>query len=377
MNHICPHAAMIPGAGGKRRPARYRDNSEVILTLYKRFSSPHLLRTSGRGFPKMHDRSYVAEAMAYSRTRQSWNERLEHWEKPASLSEEEIVERAASMVRETMARNRWFTAEGVQIVPQGSYYNNTNVRRESDMDLRAIHPSIYIKYAPGVVREYAYRALAYYSIGRTYGEGASQMRTEISRQLTAKFGVAHVDATGSKAIRLIGVAGSRANLDIVPCFVHHHVVWNPVNKIYQTINGIAILDRTGGLTIDFPEQHHNNGIAKRARTRFRFKKNVRMLKNLRDELVEQGIFGNKELPSYLIESLVYQVEDDHFLVDWDDRYDRLLRIVERMWAQLNVPDWSNSAREINDIKLLFGPHQPWSLETAKKFAEVARIRLAV
>jgi hypothetical protein len=343
--------------------------------LYKRFSSTHLRAHTG-DFPEMHERNYLAELLAPSRTRQSWNDRLEHWEKPASESEEEIIQRAASMVRQTMAQNSWFAAEGVQIVPQGSYYNNTNVRRESDMDLRAVHKEIYLLHAADVVQATANATLGYYYTGRNLNQIASQMRGEISHQLTERFGAVHIDATGNKAIRLVGVAGSRANLDIVPCFVCHHIAWNHVAGNYQTINGIAIFDRNGTLTIDFPEQHHDNGIAKRARTRFRFKKNVRMLKNLRDELVEQGIFGKKELPLYLIGSLVYRVEDEHFLVDWDDRYDRLRRIVERMHAQLNVPEWTNSAREINDIKLLFGPHQPWSLEMAKKFAEVAWVQLA-
>jgi hypothetical protein len=103
----------------------------------------------------MRERNYILEALAHGRTRQSWNERLEHWEKPASPTEEEFIERAAAMVREAMTGNRWFAAEGIHIVPQGSYYNNTNVRRESDMDLRAVHPDIYIVYASGVNPDHA------------------------------------------------------------------------------------------------------------------------------------------------------------------------------------------------------------------------------
>jgi hypothetical protein len=100
------------------------------------------------------ERNYILEALARNRTRQSWNDRLEHWEKPASDSEEGMIERAAAMTRQVMSANPWFIAERVQIQPQGSYYNNTNVRKESDIDLRAVHPDIYIQYhlattAPG------------------------------------------------------------------------------------------------------------------------------------------------------------------------------------------------------------------------------------
>jgi hypothetical protein len=81
------------------------------------------------------------------------------------------------------------------------------------------------------------------------------------------------------------------------------------------------------------------------------------------------------VPSFLIESLTYRNEDEYFLMEWDDRYGRLRHIVERIHAQLNDQNWVDSAREINDIKLLCGPHQNWSLETAQNFAEVALAHL--
>src|SRR5262249_41345042 len=84
---------------------------------------------------------------------------------------------------------------------------------------------------------------------------------------------------------------------------------------------------------------------------------------------------NLVLPSFLVECLVYRVEDDYFLVDADDRYDRLLRLVRRMHGQLNDPVWAATANEINEIKLLFGPHQPWTIEVAKRFSAAAWNRL--
>src|SRR5262249_15910273 len=153
-----------------------------------------------------------------ARTRQSWNDRLVHWEKPASDSEEATIERAAATVRKVMARNSFFAGQGVQIAPQGSYYNNTNVRREADMDLRATHPDIYIESAPDVAVSVAYASLGYYGTGKTYGAMAAQTRAEIFSEFVHEFGITAVDSTGAKAIRLKGLTGSRAELDIVPCF---------------------------------------------------------------------------------------------------------------------------------------------------------------
>jgi hypothetical protein len=75
-----------------------------------------------------------------NRTRSSWNDRLTHWERPASDSEEVQIERAASIVRSALAGNAWLRSEGVVISAHGSYFDNTNVRLESDMDLRAVNP---------------------------------------------------------------------------------------------------------------------------------------------------------------------------------------------------------------------------------------------
>ena len=323
----------------------------------------------------MAQRNYLLEALAQSRTRQSWNDRLEHWEKPASPSEEAMIERAVTMVRGIMAQNRWFAAEGIQVIPQGSYYNNTNVRQEADMDLRALHKDIYIEYAPGVIVKSAYASLGYHPTGRTYGQTAAQMRTEIAHQLIGGFGTDHVDANGNKAIRLKRATGSRADVDVVPCFRLHHVIWNPRARIYQTIEGVAIFGRHGPPIVNFPDQHHANGIAKRTRTKLRFKKKVRMLKRLRDELVDSGVFKKGEVPSFLVECLAYGVEDEYFLVETDDRYDRLQRIVLRIHEHLNDAIWLGAATEINGVKPLFGTHQLWTTDMARRFSAEAWTRL--
>jgi hypothetical protein len=100
-----------------------------------------------------------------------------------------------------------------------------------------------------------------------------------------------------------------------------------------------------------------------------------MLKHLRDELVDVGIFKKEDVPSYLVECLVYGVEDDYFLVEADERYDRLLRVVGPMHEQLNDPTWVNLTTEINEVIFLFGSHQRWTADAAKRFLAAAWNRL--
>jgi hypothetical protein len=59
----------------------------------------------------------------------------------------------------------------------------------------------------------------------------------------------------------------------------------------------------------------------------------------------------------------------------DERYDRVIRIVERMDAKLNDVSWTKSATKINGIKYPFHHNQAWTLNDAQYFARAAHARL--
>src|ERR1700722_15706189 len=130
-----------------------------------------LISTSGSRelrTPSVAPPSYLSEELAKSRCRSSGNDRLMHWEKPASDTEEAQIERAASMVRGALALRDWLTSDGVTISPQGSYFNNTNVRQTADQDLRAVHPSLRIEYAPGLNEQAVDKQLGFYTTGKPF-----------------------------------------------------------------------------------------------------------------------------------------------------------------------------------------------------------------
>jgi hypothetical protein len=181
----------------------------------------------------------IQEALAKVRTRQSWNDRLAHWERPASDSEEQQIERAANMVRLAVANNKRLNDEGVVISPQGSYYNNTNVRLESDMDLRATHPCIKLEYASNVDVRCANTVLGIYESERTYCDIAKEMRNALILELSNKFGISNIDISGKKAIRIKKQLGTRADVDIAPAFNYRWVMWNNYLGQYVVEEGIA------------------------------------------------------------------------------------------------------------------------------------------
>jgi hypothetical protein len=81
------------------------------------------------------------------------------------------------------------------------------------------------------------------------------------------------------------------------------------------------------------------------------------------------------VPSFLIECLTYSVEDAHFLVETDDRYDRANRVLGRVWELLDNPNWVSTVTEINGIRFLFYVTQPWTVDDAKSFVALALAQL--
>jgi hypothetical protein len=317
--------------------------------------------------------SILESAFAKSRTRSSWNDWLAHAERPASDHEETKIQRAAATVTGLITNHAPLVATNGKIVPQGSYYNNTNVRLEADMDLRFHLPGIKTVYAAGVDEQAADAALGYSATGPGFQQTLTEVRRELGKILIAKFGSANVDTTGAKAITVAGLE-SRADCDIVPTFSLHYIEHIVPTGEFFTTKGSCILGQGGLWTFNFPEQHYANGVAKRGRTKHRFKRNVRMLKRLNYELEAISAIL-KRLPSFLIECLVYVVDDDLFLDDNNDRFGRLLNILMRIHHLLGDQNWVHGATEINEVKFLFREGQAWTVDEAQSLVLAAINRL--
>jgi len=303
------------------------------------------------------------------RSRQEWNERFAHWERSESDAETQRIERVRNMVEQALGMNSWLASEGARIIPQGSFTNRTNTRLDADIDLRVQHPVLKLQYDYGVNQFDAYREGGYYSAGSSYGELNSMMRSQIGSQLIGAFGRAAVDLTGKKAIRVKGLDGSRGEVDVVPCFTLHHIRGQTILGRY-TANGTAILSTVGKWTLNYPDHHAANGIAKRLSTKLQFKRVVRIVKRLRADMTDRGIL-KVEVPSFLVECLVYLAEDQYFTVESDDRYDRVKRVLRRVSEILDGGLYVFILNEINGIKPLFGSDQAWTLDNARSFVKSA------
>jgi hypothetical protein len=240
------------------------------------------------------------------------------------------------------------------------------------MDLRVQLPTLMVRYATGVIEAEADKALGYVSTGGTLADEARDVRDLLATDCRKTFGAANV-TIGKKAVSVDGLDGSHADVDLVPAFHLRYVIADSDGG-FVTWNGVGIVGSDGSETWNFPDQHHANGIEKRGRTSHRFKKVVRALKRLNYELCEIGAI-NRRIPSFLVECLVYLVEDEYFLVETDDRFQRLFRVVARIKKRLADDTFAAKACEINDIKILFHHEQAWTLADARSFLDAALARL--
>lgn len=317
--------------------------------------------------------TWIAEAaIAEKRTRTSWNERLIHWERPPSDHEEAKIQKAAQIATNLVKANEELVAARIQILPQGSYYNNTNVRLEADMDLRVQLPTLMVRYAEGIIGDDADRALGYVVVPGTLRDKAARIRQLLAEDCIDTFGEHNV-TVGNKAVSVDGLDGSHADVDLVPAFHLRYVQKDSLGD-YFTTDGVGLVAADGAETWNFPDQHHSNGISKRANTAFRFKRVVRALKRLNYELCEMGAI-NRRLPSFLVECLAYLVEDSYYLNDDDDRWARLLRVSSRLQTLLSNEAFVAAATEINEIKFLFHSSQGWTPGDAINFVDAAVTRL--
>jgi hypothetical protein len=312
-------------------------------------------------------------AIAAARSRTSWNSWLESAERPASDHEEQKIERAAAIALQIVNNNTWILLQGVSVKAQGSYFNNTNVRLEADMDLRVEMTQVQVVYQNDLVPADIAHIASFTGTGRSYVQLNADIRNTMETDLVKLFGRSNVDATGQKAIKVHGLDGSRADCDIVPTFelnVFQKAIYGPI-----MLRGVAILGRSGvEWTYNFPEQHHENGVAKRKNTSHRFKKIVRMLKRLNYELETLGKIARR-IPSFYVECLTYRVEDEYFLIESDDRYDRVIRVLERLFQLLSDAAWCEQATEVNGIKYLFKLNTSWTSTEAMLFVYYALERL--
>lgn len=279
------------------------------------------------------------------------NDDLSNWTKPGFDNETERAENTRKLVLGAVQKHPKLTDLRVSVFPKGSYANNTNVRRDSDIDIAVRLDNLIITdYRNGVTQESA--GLSPYT-----GMHQKDFKSYLLEALNKEFGKYAVDSTGNKIFRLRG-SDKILNADVIPCTKYRRYFGN---TNYREGIYLVLDDPSLGRFINFPDQHYENGVAKNSDTKKRYKSIVRIVKNIRNHILD-----NRGYSSFLIESMAYNVPNSTY-VENDTWSDMLKTFCENSLEYLQADEPKDDASrwmEVNDHKYLFHPSQKWSRDDA-------------
>jgi hypothetical protein len=277
------------------------------------------------------------------------------WSKGPSATEEEKCERAVAAVKKAVDDDPALSTRSISVFAQGSYRNRTNIRAESDVDVCVKCDDVFFAdYPTGTTKE------TFGNVERDYKY--SQFKKEVENALVQHFGQSSV-TRGNKAFD-IHENSYRIDADVVPVFGHRRYFIGSEKK-YYIHHGVEFRPDGGGQIINWPQHNYDNGIAKRERTRHRYKKIVRVLKHLRNEMQSDGVAAANNVASFLIECLVWNAPNELFGTP------TLTRDVECILRELikltSLDDYCQEWGEVNELKYLFCGGQPWTRDQAHNF----------
>jgi hypothetical protein len=300
-----------------------------------------------------------------------WNEAFRAWAKPPSDTEEQKAENAARVVREAIRDFHSLRDRKFVVYATGSYRNNTNIRSESDIDVAVVlRDAFYLEFPANGLPN---RELLGYS-DASYG--LAEFRIDVGDALVHAFGSSGVTA-GDKAYNAHENT-YRMDADVAVFFEHRRFSGrqSPTGAWYYD-EGVEMRPRSDPQRriINWHEHHYREGVKRNDATGGRFKRVARILKNLREDLKENGSTAAAEVASstasFLIECLAFNASDNCYNRKADTYYEDVKAVITELWnATKNGADGA-ALLEVNRMKPLFGTHQGWTRKQANDFLLLA------
>lgn len=197
---------------------------------------------------------------------------------------------------------------------QGSYGNDTNIYAESDVDiviqLNDCFQSDRARLSPQ--EEASWR-----SVHSDASYGYETFKAEVLGVLRKAF--PNAVSVGDKAFG-IQAQGNRRKADVLACigFRHYHSFKSMSDQSFH--DGVCFCDKFGKRIANYPRQHSINMAARHQSSDKRLKPMVRVLKNLRSQLVDEGRIESGTAPSYFIEGLLFNVPDWCFMPTFQETF---------------------------------------------------------
>jgi hypothetical protein len=233
---------------------------------------------------------------------------------------------------------------------QGSYKNDTNIYGDMDVDLVVCLTSAFYN---NLTQEQKTR------MGFTTAQyGHSDFERDVLIALKSQYAQNQLKVK-DKAIQVIRPCNG-LNCDVVVCAEYRFYTDN-LNSYYT---GIILWSGMGCEVINYPSYHYNNGVKKHQNTGSWYKPTVRIFKNIRNRLIENKVLSKKEVPSYFIECLLYNVPDSLFGVSFSKTAYNVLEYLENSRNNGLIEKYNC---QHNLFNMFGGGNTQWRLDAAKSF----------
>jgi len=241
------------------------------------------------------------------------NEQLSSMAHPASITEEQKLKNAENAVKNALSKYSLALGD-YEVFGQGSYANNTNVRNNSDIDINVCYTGGFYYQLPLGKTRYEY------GLTNPISYSFDEFKNDVESILVAHFGRNNV-VRKNKCLH-IKENTYRVEIDVVPTWTFREYGSN--RDIYN--EGVKLIaDADGEEIVNYPKQHQRNGINKNLRTSRRFKRLVRIIKNLHIQMDDEGYYRNANISSFLLECLTYNYPDSRFYSIQECDWNRILR----------------------------------------------------
>lgn len=284
------------------------------------------------------------------------NDTLQFWTAPLSPTEEKRVDNTVFMIKNAITLYDKLSDCTMEIFAQGSYANNTNVRQNSDVDICVmLTSSFYCSYVDG-------------KTGNDYGNTSGSMtysdfKSHVANALRAKFGSDMV-SVGNKCIK-INSNSYHINADIVPAceYRNYKIIGSLDPKEY--VKGTKFYAADGTEIINYPHDHILNGKQKNTDTHYAYKRLVRIMKHIRNNMVDERLADGDKITSFLIESLVWNVPNQRIEASatWAET---LQDAIVYLWNAIK-DDKHSKWGEVSERLYLFHSKRKWTDMETKGF----------
>lgn len=283
---------------------------------------------------------------------------LETWSHQGSITQSSNTYNTIKSVLEDS--DAPYAGKNFKVFLQGSYGNDTNIYAESDVDIVIRLDDCFHSDLESLSED---EKSAYKEAFNDATYTHADFKRDVLSVLEGQYG-SSVTA-GDKAIA-IDASGSRRKSDVIVATQFRRYFKFRSASDSEYVEGICFFNAAGERIANYPKQHSANLTTKHQGSSKWLKPMVRVLKNMRSRMVEDGLIKVGVAPSYYIEGLLYNVPNEKFTSSFED-------------CMVNILNWYRQHASKTDLVcaneqyylLRDGFHTCWSQTDCDAFVEAA------